>query len=198
MAMTNALKYRNEKSFSEDLVYQMARTTFSSPIPSFVIYNGTIISYQFLQSWQNLQNLSSVNVIKKPNKPITTREQLMLITAFFGFSKSKLGELLGVSRQCIYDWFNNAEAAINNAKKIKVLADIAYEIAPKPSQQIFHIYANEVISGYDKSLVDYLLDDDIEKEKIVALSKTIYEMSIERWKRIKAIPKAQFGQNDID
>ena len=193
MAMTYSLNYGNEKSLSELFIYQMFNDTVSSPRSLHFFIERKNKIYPLIKPWQDL---SSIHVIKKPIYPITTRDQLMLITAFFGFSKSKLGELLGVSRQCIYDWFNNADITIENSRKIKFLTDIAFEVASKPSQQIFHIYANDVISGYDKSLINYLLNGDTEKEKIVALARTIYEMSIERWKRIEAIPKAQYRKRD--
>jgi hypothetical protein len=121
----------------------------------------------------------------------------MLISAFFGFSKSKLGIIFNVSRQSIYNWFNNAEVAGEHYDKIKRLADVAFEIDPKPSQQIFHIYANDAMEGYKKSLFDYLCDNDFDHDTIVKLSKTVYEMSKERWKRIDAMPKAQYSQNDL-
>jgi len=193
MAMTNSLNHEAENFFSELLIYQMLNRTISSPRTFFAFQNEAVALYPLFNS---LQNLSSAYVKKKTSKPITTMEQLMLISAFFGFSKSKLGELLGVTRQSIYNWFNNSEVDSEHSKKIKCLADIAFEVDPKPSQHIFHVYANEVIEGYEKSLFHYLRDDDINKDKVIALSRTIYEMSKERWKRIEAIPKAQYRLSD--
>ena len=189
MAMTYAQNYGNEKYLSELLRYHMMKHAVSSP--------GFISKYLFIQNWQNLQYLPSVHVKEKPNLLITIREQLMLISAFFGFSKSKLGIIFNVSRQSIYNWFNNAEVAGEHYDKIKRLAAVAFEIDPKPSQQIFHIYANDVMEGYNKSLFDYLCDNDFDYDTVVKLSKTVYEMSRERWKRIDVMSKAQYSQNDL-
>ena len=186
MAMTNALNYVVEKCISELFLYQMQKQTVSSP--AFV--NG-------LYHLNNLEEpIASVKLKEKEDYPITTRERLMLISTFFGFSKSKLGAIFDVSRQAVYDWFNNIEPVHEHYVKIKRLADVAFEVDPKPSQQIFHIYANEVREGYEKSLFDYLLDDDFNKDTVVKLSRTLYEMSKERWERIDAMPKAKYGQND--
>jgi len=186
MAMTNALNYVVEKYISELFLYQMQKQTVSSP--AFV--NGLIYLHDLKE------HLASVQPREKVAPPITTREQLMLISAFFGFSKSKLGLIFDVSRQAIYDWYNNVEPVQDHYEKIKRLADVAFEVDPKPSQQIFHVYANEVREGYERSLFDYLRDDDFDKDTVVRLSRTLYEMSKERWERIDAMPKAKYGQND--
>jgi len=183
MAMTNALNYGVEKRIPELFLYQMLKQTVSSPES---IHN-------LLNVWHIKEYLLSAQAKVKPRPPLTTREQLMLISAFFGFSKSKFGEIFGVSRQCIYNWFNDAEPVNEHYEKIKRLADIAFEVDPEPSQQIFHVYANDVMEGYNKSLIGYLLGDDFDKDTVVKLSKTIYEMSKERWKRINSIAKAKYG-----
>ena len=185
--MTNTISYGLENRIPTLFLYQIVKQTVSSPI-SF---------YQLVHNLFTPEQLSSVHVIKKSNNFITPREQLLLISAFFGFSKSKLGEIFGVSRQSIHSWFNNAEVASENYEKIKRLADIVIEVDPNPSQQIFHVYANDVIEGYNKSLFEYILDDDSERESVIKLAKTIYEMSRERWKRISAMPKAKFGTTGL-
>ena len=184
--MTNALNYVVEKRISELFLYQMLKQTVSSPT--------SIHGLHYLNDLK--ESLVSVRLKEEADYPITTRERLMLISAFFGFSKSKLGLIFDVSRQAIYDWFNDVEPVHEHYEKIKHLADVALEVDPKPSQQIFHVYANEVREGYEKSLFDYLLDDDFDKETVVKLSRTLYEMSKERWERIDAMPKAKYGQND--
>ena len=196
MAMTNAQNYGNERTLSELLYYQMINRAVSSPGFISYMYDQGVPSSLLIRNQQNSQILPSVHVLIRPDRPVTTREQLMLISAFFGFSKSELGKLFGVARQSIYNWFNNSEVASEHSKKIKCLADIAFEVDPKPTQQIFHVYANEVIKGHYKSLFNYLLDDDIDKDTVIPLSRTIYEMSKERWKRIDAIPKAQSRNKD--
>ena len=177
MGMTNASMYRFEGLFPEQFLYQNPKQTVSGPGVVFIP--------------QDFGRFLPTHIKKKqPPPPVTTREQLMLISAFFGFSKSKLGEIFGVSRQSIYNWFDNSEVAVEHYEKIKRLADIAFEVDPQPSQQIFHVYANTMMDGYDKSLFDYLRDNDFDKDKVIKLSKTVYEMSRERWKRIDAMPKA--------
>jgi len=121
--------------------------------------------------------------------------QLMLISAFFGFSKSRLGELFGVIRQSIYNWFDNIEPDNEHYEKIQRLADVVLEVDPAPSQPIFHVYVNSIMEGYSKSFFDYLLEDEFNKDTVVRLSKTIYEMSKERWERIDATPKAKYGSS---
>ena len=183
MAMTSVLIYGVEKS-PEPFLYQ--KNLQDEIAPSYPIYLNL----------QEAQYLPSAYAKKKPERPITSREQLMLISTFFGFPKSKLGEIFGVTRQSIYNWFDGAEPDNEHYKKIKRLADVAFKVEPQPSQPIFHIYTNEVINGYDKSLFDYLLDDDFDKNVVTRLSRTLYKMSKERWKRIDAMPKAKYGQND--
>ena len=183
MAMTSVLIYGVEKS-PEPFLYQ--KNLQDENVPSYPIY---------LNLYET-QYLPFAYAKEKPNRLVTTREQLMLISAFFGFSKSKLGEIFGVSRQCIYDWLDGTEPVNDHYRKIKRLADVAFEVDPQPSQPIFHVYANEAREGYDKSLFDYLLDDDFDTDTVVKLSRTLYEMSKERWKRIDAMPKAKYGQND--
>ena len=181
--MTNALNYFFNQYLSELYIHYMLEQSISSP---------KIIHYT-----SYLRQLESFTPKRKPLYPITTQEQLTLISVFFGFSKSRLRDIFGVSRQCIYNWFYNTDEPDNNHyEKIKRLADIAYEIDPEPSQQIFHVYENDIIDGYEKSLFDYLRDDDFDKDIVFKLSRTLYEMSKERWKRIDAIPKAKHRQND--
>ena len=214
--MTNALNYKNEKLLSELFPFQSMNKDVPSSGVTLNLNDKTVHSYMSIRNRQNLQSLTSAsvntywpffyhqnllssnnaNIAKKINHPITTKEQLLLIFAFFGFSKSKLGEIFGVTRQSIYNWFNGDEVADNHYEKIKRLAGIVSDIEPEPAQQIFHVYANEVMEGYDKSLFNYLLDDDFDRETVLRLSKTVYRMSKERWKRIDAMPKAKYYQND--
>ena len=191
--MTYAQNFGNEKTLSELLFYQMMKQAVSTPGFINNFYNDTFPSYLLFRNQQNFQFLPAVHFINKQNNLITTREQILLISAFFGLSKTKLGEILGVSRQTIYNWYNNNDIAEENNDKIRRLADIANEVDPEPSQQIFHVYANDIIDGYEKSLINYLLDDDFDEYTVVNLSKTIYEMSKERWKRIDSMPKAKYG-----
>jgi transcriptional regulator with XRE-family HTH domain len=187
MAMTNALNYGVEK-IPEIFLYQMIKQTVSSP--------GFINEAAHLSLLiRNQLALNSPLPSKKHNDFITTRERLMLISAFFGFSKSRLGEIFGVTRQSIYNWFDNIEPDIEHYEKIQRLADVVLEVDPAPSQSIFHVYLKDIIKGYSKSLFDYLLDDDFNKDTVIRLSKTLYEMSKERWKRIDAIPKAKYGSS---
>jgi len=191
MAMTNALNYGVEKFIPEIFFYQMIKQTVSSPGLITTLYNEAAHLSLLIRNQQALNFLPS----KKPNNFITTREQLMLISAFFGFSKSSLGEIFGVTRQSIYNWFDNIEPDNEHYKKIQRMADVVLEVDPAPSQPVFHVYLNDIIEGYSKSLFDYLLEDEFNKDTVVRLSKTIYEMSKERWERIDAIPKAKYGSS---
>jgi len=183
MAMTSTLIYGVKES-PEPFLYQKD------------LQDENILSYPIYLNLQEVQYLPLAYARKKPRYPITAREQLMLIAAFFGFSKLKLGEILGVTRQSIYNWFDDAEPVNEHYEKIKRLADVAFEVDPQPSQPIFHVYADEVIKGYAMSLFDYLLDDGFDKDTVLRLSRTLYEMSKERWERIDAMPKAKHGKNN--
>jgi len=196
MAMTYAQNYGSEKNLSELLLYQFMKQAVSSPglISNFY---GEIVPFRLLiRDQQNLQLFPTIYIIKKRNNLITVREQLLLISAFFGFSKTKLAEIFGVTRQSVHNWFDNADVSNEHCEKIKRLADVVREVVPEPSQQIFHAYINDLIDGYNKSLLEYILADDFDKDIVVKLSKTIYEMSIERWKRIDAIPKAKYKPSE--
>ena len=186
--MTNAINYRMERRIPEIFLYQIARQYVSSPI----------FIHQLVHDLFTPEHLASIHITKKPISVLTPREQLLLISTFFNFPKSKLGKIFDVTRQSIYDWFDNKNISSENYQKIKRLSDVVLEVDPEPSQQIFHIYANEVLEGYDKSLFEYLLDDDFDKNKIVELSKTIYEMSKERWRRIDKIPEAKYGSQNSE
>jgi len=183
MAMTSLYAYGSKNRTSELFFFQLLKQTASS--------TWTVPNLQDI--WYLQPHLCE----EKPSPPLTTREQLMLISSFFGFSKSKLGEIFGVSRQSIYNWFDNANIDTQHYEKISRLAEVAYEVDPKPSQNIFHIYINNIIEGYEKSLFDYILENDFDKNTVVKLSKKIYEMSKERWKRIDVIhAKTKYGQDD--
>ena len=184
MEMTNAYPNRKINIIPEFFFYQIQQQTVSSPL--------------CIPNWSGNGLLLSSFINKKQlDRPVTTQEQLMLISAFFGFSKSKLGEIFGVTRQSIYNWFNNTEPVNEHYTKIKHLSDVAFEIDPEPTQQLFHVYVKDVISGFDKSLFDYLLEENFDHHAVVKLAKTIYEMSKARWKRIDAIPDAKYGSNEL-
>ena len=187
MAMMDAGNHGVLSQFPEAFFFQLIKQTFSGPI----------LINQHVNNLYPHEYLSSVRIMKKAETPLTTREQLMLITAFFGFSKLKLSEVFNVSRQSIHNWYNNSEVANEHYDKIKRLADIVFEIDPKPTQQIFHVYINDIIEGYSKSLFDYILDDNFKKETVLNLSKTLYEMSKKRWKRIDSTPKAKYNLKDL-
>jgi DNA-binding XRE family transcriptional regulator len=190
MAITYTKNNSNGINLSYLFFYQFLKQAVSSPGFLTKLYDETTHSSSHCP---NQETSYSLQLTKKPNSFITTQEQLMLITAFFGFSKSKLAEIFGVTRQSIYNWFNDDEPVNEHWKKIKRLADVVSEVTIEPSQPIFHIYANEIMEGYAKSLFNYLLDDNFDKETVVRLSKTIYEMSKERWERIDAISRAKYG-----
>ena len=194
--MTYALNFGSEKKLSELLLYQMMKQTVSSPGFISYFYDDTVPLHLLIRNRQNSQLFPTVFIIEKRNNLITVREQLMLISAFFGFSKTKLAEIFGVTRQSVHNWFDNAEVASEHYEKIKRLAEVVREVDPKPSQQIFHAYANDIIDGYEKSLFEYIVAEDFNKDIIIKLSKTIYEMSIERWKRIDVIPKAKYRPSE--
>jgi len=192
MAMTNALCNGTDELFNPFMSLLILKNTVSSPIRLKDLHVKISRSNLPSPPGQDIWYIISDPVIAKPKLP-NTKDQLMLISAFFGFPKSKLGEIFHVTRQSIYNWFDNAEISSENYQKIKRLADVVLEVDPEPSQQIFHIYADEVIEGYDKSLFEYLLDDNFDKYAVVELSKTIYALSKERWQRIDAMPKAKYG-----
>jgi len=187
--MTNALNYGAEKIIPEIFLYQMIKQTVSSPEVITSLYHEAAHLSPLIRNQQALNSLP----YKKPNNFITTREQLMLISAFFGFSKSKLGQIFGVTRQSIYNWLDNNKSDDDHYEKIQRLADVVLEVDPAPSQPLFHVYVNKIMEGYNKCLFDYLLDDEFNKNTVIRLSRTIYEMSKERWERIDSTPKAKYG-----
>ena len=192
MAMTNALNSGTDELFNPFMSPLIVKNIVSSPIFLPNLYVKISRSNISSSSGQFIWFIIPDRVIEKPKFPNTPRDQLKLISAFFNFPKAKLGDIFGVTRQSIYDWFDNKNISSENYQKIKRLADVVFEVDPEPSQQVFHIYANEVLEGYEKSLFEYLIDDDFDKNKIVELSKTIYGMSKDRWQRIDSTPKAKY------
>jgi len=211
MEMTNAFNKSVMNYFKNILLYQMLSRNASGYGHISNSSNETLLLYKAEYRKQNAQSpltedagvgrnkdLSEYRRDEPPKYPVAIPEQLKLITSFYGFSKSKLGEIFGVTRQSIYNWFNNEEPDFKHYKKIKCLTGIVFNIDPIPSQEIFHVYIYDVIEGYDKSLFNYLLDDVIEKEKIEKLSSILYEMSKERWRRIDAMPKPRYINHSIE
>ncbi|GHV10284.1 hypothetical protein FACS189485_23310 [Spirochaetia bacterium] len=124
---------------------------------------------------------------------MTAKEQLDLIYSFFGFSCTDLSKILHVSRPAIYAWIDATEPKIENAERIKYLAQLAFDIAPEPYCPMFYIFVNRPVEHNEKSLLEYLIDDNQSREFISALAKTVYQMSVERRKRIEDVPKAKHG-----
>jgi len=210
MEMTNAFNKSVMNYFNNYLLYQMLSRNASGYGHISNSSNETLLLYKAEYGKQNAQfpltedagvglnkDLSKYRRDESSKHPVTVSEQLKLITALYGFSKSELGKIFGVTRQSIYNWYNNDEPDPKHLKKIKCLADMVFNVDPQPSQEIFHVYANETIEGYDKSLFNYLLDDVLEKEKIEKLSSILYEMSKERWRRIDAMPKPRYVNHSI-
>jgi transcriptional regulator with XRE-family HTH domain len=168
MGMTNAQIYGSGRAFLEFMLYQMLNQT----IPT-----------------------TSLVFEQKKTIPILPRDQLLLISAFFGFSNTELSRVCGVSRPTVYAWIDGTEPKRENLNKIKYLAQIAFDIAPEPACPLFHHYSEGPIRGYEKSLVDYLIEDTQDREFILQLAAAIYRMSKERRERIEAIPKAKYGDD---
>jgi transcriptional regulator with XRE-family HTH domain len=177
MAMTNAQAYGSGKALPEFIFYQMLRQTIST--------TGLVLE----------PSPEPPVSEQKKTIPILPRDQLLLIIGFFGFSNTEISRICGVSRPTVYAWIDGKEPKTENLNKIKNLAQIAFDIAPEPACPLFHHYSEEPIQGYEKSLVDYLIEDTQDRDFIVRLASTIYQMSKERRERIAAIPKAKYGDD---
>jgi hypothetical protein len=181
---------------------------YSSPslISRFAIYPTQEQNYSGSTFWflndlfkssapaQRPQIQQSAAIIEKEKLfPVSAKEQLDLIYSFFGFSCTDLSKILHVSRPTIYAWIDETEPKIENAEKLRYLAQIAFDIAPEPFCPMFYIFVNRPVEHNEKSLLEYLTDDTQPREFIVALASTIYQMSVDRRKRIEDIPKAKHG-----
>lgn len=124
---------------------------------------------------------------------MTSIEQVRLILSFYGFSKTELARIIGISRPALYAWLDGtSEPAGENHDKLLQLAQFAHDSNPNPAISLFHGYIDRAIPGYEKSLLEYLSGPLDDKVFISALVQKIYRMTGERRDRLATIPKAKY------
>jgi len=121
-------------------------------------------------------------------------EQVRLILSFYGFTKSELARLIGISRPALYAWIDGtSEPDTGNLDKLSALAQLARDTCPDRSFTLFHGYVDRPIPGYDKSLLEYFSGMIDDRAFLIVLVKKIALMTVERRERLDVMPKARFS-----
>ncbi len=120
-------------------------------------------------------------------------EQVRLILAFYGFTKTQLAQIIGISRPALYAWLDGtSEPESANHDKLAALAQLAHDVGAEQSITLFHGYVTRPIPGYEKSLIDYMTGALADGDFLARLIKKIVAMTVERRDRLQAIPKPMF------
>ncbi len=121
-------------------------------------------------------------------------EQIQLILKFYGFSKTQLAAVLGISRPALYAWMDgSSEPSPENYNKLMAISEIAYEIDASPTVPLFHAYVDKLFPGYEKSLIAFLSEGPDNSQTIKNLVRNIYQLTLDRRKRLEATPKATYA-----
>lgn len=125
--------------------------------------------------------------------PMTPIEQVHLVLKFFGFTKTELAMIIGISRPALYAWIDGtSEPSGENHEKLMKLAQMAHDINACPGNSLFHGYIDRPLPGYEKSLLDYLSGNPDKTKTVTSLVQKIYELTQKRRERLDAIPKATY------
>jgi len=153
-----------------------------------------------LYGWMNKPETYSTTsfIVIVRNDPIhitmSPTEQVRLILSFYGFSKTELAQIIGISRPALYAWIDGtSEPERENHDKLSALAQLAHDMRADPSFTLFHGYINRPIPGYDKSLLEYLSGTLDDMDFLSALVKNISRMTVERKERLDTMPKARYS-----
>lgn len=151
--------------------------------------------------WRNKpETYSTTAYIIIPKQPeyfsLTSIEQVRFVLSFYGFTKTELASIIGISRPALYAWMDGtSEPTGENYDKLAQLSQLAHEIDPKPVNPLFHGFINRVIPGYSKSLLEYLLSKSENINSLQGLVREIYRLTEERLERLNTLPKARFATN---
>ena len=117
----------------------------------------------------------------------SSSEDTRLILDFYGFSKSELAKIMGVSRPALYAWLDaSSEPSRENAGRLGILAGMARELDPKATRPLFHGYIDRPIPGYSRSLLDMLMEAPSDLAPVRKLIAGILGMTRDRERRISA------------
>lgn len=124
---------------------------------------------------------------------LSPSEQVRLILAFYGFTKTQLAQIIGISRPALYAWLDGtSEPESANHDKLSCMAQLAHDVDAEPAFPLFHGYITRPIPGYDKSLIDYMTGTLTDRVLLSRLIKKIADMTVERRDRLQAMPKPMF------
>lgn len=124
---------------------------------------------------------------------MTSIEQVQLVLKYFGFTKTELATIIGISRPALYAWIDGtSEPSGENHNKLMKLAQMAHEVDACPGKPLFHGYIDRPLPGYNKSLLDYLSGNLDNVKTVNSLVRKIYQLTQERRDRLNAIPKARY------
>lgn len=125
-------------------------------------------------------------------------EQVRLILSFYGFTKTELAKIIGISRPALYAWLDGtSEPTGANYEKLSTLAQLAHDIDVEPSVSLFHAYVKRPIPGYEKSLLEYLSGKLENMVFLSTLIRKLFQMTVERQGRLDSIPNARYSVDSV-
>lgn len=153
-----------------------------------------------LYGWMNKPETYSTTsfLVIVRNDPVyitmSPTEQVRLILSFYGFTKTELAQIIGISRPALYAWIDGtSEPDKENHDKLSALAQLAHDMQADPSVTLFHGYINRTIPGYDRSLLEYLSGTLDDMALLRVLVRKISHMTVERRERLDAMPKPRYS-----
>jgi transcriptional regulator with XRE-family HTH domain len=160
----------------------------------FIIPSGTNAQgFAFIAFPETLT--SSARIVLKPyvnEEPeqapvLLASEQVKFVLAFYGFSKSDLARIIGITRPALYAWLDGkSEPGVENIKMLLPLVRIASGIDSRPLRPLFHGYVERILDGNTRSLLDMLTGEALDWQAIARLTHQIFGLSRERDMRIEA------------
>lgn len=153
-----------------------------------------------LYGWMNKPETYSTTsyIVIVRNDPVyitmSPTEQVRLILSFYGFTKTELAQIIGISRPALYAWIDGTSEPDNeNHDKLSALAQLAHDMRADPSFTLFHGFVNRPIPGYGKSLLEYLSGTLEDMVFLSTLVRKLSHMTVERRERLGAMPKAHYS-----
>ncbi len=111
---------------------------------------------------------------------VSTADQIALAVHTLSFNKRQLSELFGVSRQAIYDWLNGGNVSEKNTRKLSELAKLLREITGDTKRPLYHRFTTQPLEEGKSSILDLLLAERWDKERILAQLRRARAMTAER------------------
>jgi hypothetical protein len=103
---------------------------------------------------------------------------------------------MNVSRPAVYAWLEGTEPEKEKQKKIKKMAQIAFDIDDNPGYPLFHEFINKPVLNHEKSLIDILSDKKKMAPSFPELVRDIHRLTKERRERMESLPKPEYtGSN---